>query len=244
MTTKTSEDSTTPAATDAVRGAGDRRTQAFKVLVGAVEALASRLSRWPTASEVRLEIKRQTYGGFDSSGLGYKRFRDFLVDASDRGYIEVDTERSGDFAISVPIGRQDAAEAERPVRPDLWKAFVDWTPDLLRFYDLQNDQAVMIPEKPAPFEPERFRVFRDRLKSEPEAFVPIKVIAVHEQLTWMKRFAADVSDPGLRKLLDAAFENEKPVKSFLTVLRAAAPDQLQRWYGVLRQEVRRVIEQW
>jgi hypothetical protein len=91
----------------------------------------------------------------------------------------------------------------------------------------------MIPEKPAPLEPDNFRVFRDRLDSEPEAFVPIKVITVHEQLAWMKRFAAGVSDTGLRKVLDAAFENEKPVKSFLAVLRTAAPDHLQRWYGVL-----------
>src|SRR5262249_61737654 len=98
MTTQIGDDSTVPAAADAVRSAGDRRIQAFNVLGGAVEALASRLRRWPTASEVRLEIKRQTYGGFTPSILGYKRFRDFLVDASDLGYIEIDKERSGDFA--------------------------------------------------------------------------------------------------------------------------------------------------
>src|SRR5262249_5328502 len=175
--------------------------------------------------------------------LGYKRFRDFLADAGARGYIEVNEERLGDVAISVPGETQAMVEFEKPIRSDLWRAFVDWTPNLLRFYDLTNDQVVMIPEKPAPLEPERFRAFRDRLEAERSAFVSIKFITLPEQLEWMKRFAAGMSDPRMRELLNAALDDKKPVKTFVAVLRTV-PDQLQRWHGVLRQEVRQVIEQW
>ena len=77
------------------------KSQAFSVLVDAVRELGE-AGTVPTASQVRLAMKRRTYGGFDPGKLGYKRFRDFLSEAASENLIDLDEDRPGDGAALRP----------------------------------------------------------------------------------------------------------------------------------------------
>lgn len=135
-------------------------------------------------------------------------------------------------------------EVDKPrIRPDLWKAFVDWKPDLLRLYDFDKDHAVLIPSSPAPLEPERFRAIREKLRVSPDSLVKIEPISMRTQLGWMREFSAEVADPRIKSLLDAALSADKPAKTFVAVLRQVPPE-LGRWRKNLGALVRSEVERW
>jgi len=108
------------------------KTEAFGVLAKAVEGLTTASARNPTASEVRLEMKRRTHGGFDPKLVGFKRFREFLTAAADAGFVTLDTTRLGDVAVGRAEDSTVSSAHENFVRPDLWRAFIDWDLERLR----------------------------------------------------------------------------------------------------------------
>jgi hypothetical protein len=217
--------------------------KAFSVLVDAVATLTREGDRPPTASEARLAMKRLTYGGFSPKDLGYSRFRDFLADAETRGLIVVDASRQGDVAVHLGSVMASVGSRNRVIRRDLWRAFIDWTSSLARFYDLKYQRAVVVPAEPAPLEPAKYREFRARLESNPEDFVRIEPILVQTQISWMKDFAGGSADPQIRAVLLAALNSEKPVKAFNGVLRTV-PGQAIRWKNAFQTHAREHIESW
>lgn len=221
----------------------DERPQAFSVLVEAVASLARQSARPPTASEVRLEMKRLTYGGFDPKALGYSRFRDFLADAEAQRLVSIDSSRQGDISVHLEPGRTGDAATSPIIRRDIWKAFVDWSPRLIRFYDLKNGRAISIPAEPALLEPIRFREIRRRLEAQPDDFIKIEPLPVQLQLQWMKEFAEQAADPDLRAVLLVALGSDKPIKAFSTVLKSV-PGQASRWKTRLHHRARERIEAW
>ncbi|MGY3520376.1 hypothetical protein ACVMYR_29185 [Micromonospora sp. PTRAS2] len=222
---------------------GDGRAEAFAVLAEAVEGLTADGVRPPTASEVRLEMKRRTYGGFDPNLVGFKRFRDFLMAAASEGHIGLDTSRAGDMAV---LRATDADSPREPiyfVRTDLWRAFVDWDTRMLRVYDRAAGKARMIPKIPAPFEPQRYKDLRHRLEHEPAAFIEIEPVGMPTQLAWMREYVEKLRDSEFQSLLSAALDSEKPLKLFVDILRTD-PEQLTRWHRELGLKVRQVVEKW
>ncbi|GAA0597467.1 UPF0158 family protein [Actinomadura livida] len=222
--------------------AAGQKTEAFQALVSAVTSLSSTEGA-PTASEVRLELRRITYNGFNLNALGYRRFRDFLTEAEQYGYINIDRARPGDYSLSLAGEPLPDAEPVREIRSDLWRAFIDWTPGKLRFYDIVEDKAIVIPETPAPLEPERFRDARERIGLEPSKFIPISHITLSTQLDWMRQFSIECNDARLRDIFDSALAGDKPAKLFHAVLREV-PEQRLRWRRILLQRVRAEVEKW
>ncbi|MFI7679939.1 UPF0158 family protein [Actinophytocola sp. NPDC049390] len=222
-----------------------RREDAFKLLVTAVELLqrASR-ERPPTASQVRIQLRELTYGGFRLADLGYSRFREFLADAEKRDFVKLDSGREGDLGVALPdvIGNRISV---RPavVRRDVWKAFVNWNQSLARWYDVEHDRAIVLPRQPAILEPQEFQESRKRIEEHPENFVPIEPISVGMQLGWMRKFTSTIADPELRKLLEAALDGAQPAKTFVAILKKF-PAQLDHWHIALTNEVRAVIGDW
>lgn len=219
-----------------------RHSEAFDVLVSAVETLC-KAGRPPTASEVRLEMRSLTYGGFSLKELGYVKFRDFLYDAEKRGKIRIDSSRVGDYAV-MPVGLAYEGSAESAaIRTDLWKAFVDWNANLSRWYDLKNDKAFILPREPAKLEPKSFQRFRADLASDPDSYIPIEPVSVKTQLEWMGNFAAERRDPVLRELLKGALASDKPIKTFITALKSV-PVQYESWRREFAAKVRVVVDEW
>jgi hypothetical protein len=188
-------------------------------------------------------MRDRTYGGFKPSRLGYKRFRDLLVDAESRGLISVDRTRRGDVAVSLPSGGTAVAAPAPAIRSDLWKIFIDWKIGQLRYYDIELDKALMVPEERAPLEPDKFGEMRARLEHDPNNFIPITPIAQHTQLGWMRQFADTMPDVELKTTLQAALIGYRPAKMFVAVLKEV-PTELHRWHHELQQRVRAEIEKW
>lgn len=220
-----------------------RRRVAREVLVSVVESLLH-AGRVPTASEVRLELKRRTYNGFNLTELGYKRFRDFLADAEASGSVTIDRDRPGDVSVSLPGFDAKAHVGNTPaIRPDLWRAFVDWSAKVARYFDIENDRVLMLPKDEAPMEPKRFQEIRQMINEKPECFVEIAPISTTFQIGWMSEFAEQIEDPRLKALLGAALAGDKPAKLFSAVLREVPHTQV-LWRKELGRRVRAIVEQW
>ncbi|BCJ45028.1 hypothetical protein GCM10010168_83980 [Actinoplanes ianthinogenes] len=218
--------------------------QAFEVLADSLEGLISSTGRYPTASEVRLEMKRRTYGGFDPKGMGYKRFRDFLEDAQSHGVVKLDPSRAGDIAVFPSHVYSATIDHAPSIRRDVWKAFVDWTPDRLRFFDLTSDRALSIPSRPAPLEPKNFQDVRVRRATHPEEFIDITPIDVQQQIAWMREWSSKIPDPQVQVLLQASLDADKPVKAFNAILRGLPENFSAGWKREFQEDVRQKIINW
>ncbi len=220
-----------------------QRDQAFQVLSTSTIALTTDNQAYPTASQVRLEMKRRTYGGFDPKGMGYTRFRDFLEDAANQGHVKLDGSRQGDILV-LPPHVASALEIQVPIRRDVWKAFVDWTPDRLRYFDLEKQRVVVIPSHPVPLEPARFAEIREHQSQRPDEFVEILPITVHKQTTWMSEWAATVPSRQFRTILETALSDSRPIKTFNLALKSFPSSYSAEWRRVFEQKVRAEIEHW
>jgi hypothetical protein len=213
---------------------------AHAVLVQAV-AEATQGGNPPTASAVRLALKRLTYNGFDHRKLGFKRFRDFLQRAADAGVIEVH-ERPGDVVVALH-GENPPVMRRTRVRRDLWKAALNWSSKEVHYLDLENDRVATLPVQPVPLEPERFALVRERLRASDESLVKIPTIDIHTQLRWMQHFVDGLDDKGLRSLLEGALAGDKPARLFAAVLRNE-PNAQDLWYEALASHVLAHLQQW
>ncbi|MER6060635.1 hypothetical protein ABT167_05385 [Streptomyces sp. NPDC001792] len=232
----TASTSLSPSSVDA-----DRR-KAFDVLVDSVSSLYEFASSRPTASEVRLEMKRRTYGGFDPKKLGYRRFRDFLNDAETEGLIGIDHLRQGDVSLYLPT-EAEGSSAPVAIRQDLWNAFVNWNTSFSRYYDLEKEEAVLVPRDPAPLEPVRYVEFRQRLTRNPDSFIEIHPVSRETQIEWMRDFSARVRSGELKELLNAALVGPKAAKGFAAVLRSIPEVQVE-WHRSLSNRVYGEILKW
>ncbi|WP_299928974.1 UPF0158 family protein [uncultured Nocardioides sp.] len=226
---------------EAVAGSGDLVADALKVLETAV---ASRTvgDRAPTASEVRIAMKQLTYDGFDPKALGFQRFRDFLALAEAEGLVTLHTDRPGDLLVSVRGG------AARPkghvrVRRDLWRAVLDWAPDVDHYLDLEQDRVLTLPTKPVPLEPVKFSQVRGRVDEGDPTLVLVPAVPIRTQIGWMERFATALDDEQLRSLLVGALHGDKPAKLFSTVLRNE-PAAQDRWQQSLATNVLAHLQKW
>jgi hypothetical protein len=196
----------------------DRMAQALGVLDRALDELASE-HRLPTASLVRVAMKRLTYDGFDPEELGFKRFRDFLKAAENDKRIELH-DRPGD----VVVGRRGAAApvdgGTVRIRRDLWKSTLDWSPDLAHYLDLETDKIITLPSTPVPLEPEKFANLRDRVTAGDEQLVRIPSIDIRTQVGWMAQFTSTVADAEVQLLLERALASPKSAREFAQVLRS------------------------
>ncbi|MFB6562522.1 UPF0158 family protein [Streptomyces sp. NPDC056400] len=218
------------------------RVAAFNVLAEAIALLSQKAGSPVTGSAVRLEMGRRTYGGFDPKRVGYKRFRDFLDEAEQQGYVEIDHDRPGDVGLSIPGASPEVGSTSR-MRSDLWKAFSDWNPRTSRYYDLNEDRVVTLPTEPAPLEPTRYAELRTRISDSPSGFVEIKPVSRQQQLAWMMDFALRVTDPEVSRILSEALKSDHPARYFVVVLRNF-PNLLNRWHNTLRERVYAEALRW
>jgi hypothetical protein len=188
-------------------------------------------------------MRRLTYDGFDPVELGFKRFRDFLTAAQAAGVVVI-RERPGDVEVVLPgLDAGPGADARTRVRRDIWRSFVDWNPEALHFLDLRDGRAVEIPRRPVELEPARFADIRARVEAGDEQLVRIPSIPVGEQTQWMRLFCQEVPDEALKKLLLGALADDKPAKSFTSIVRADSSQQHQ-WNLFFGQRVLSAVKAW
>jgi hypothetical protein len=214
--------------------------EAFKVLRSAITDLQRR-SVLPTASQVRLEMKQLTYGGFEPKALGFKRFRDFLAAAEQNDHISVH-ERPGDLVVALP-GDPVVQTGALRIRRDLWRAALDWSPRVDHYLDLDADRVEALPKDPVPLEPEPMQKLRARVELADESLVRVPRVSMATQLSWMSTFTDSLADDEMRILLQGALATEKPAKLFTDVLRND-PQTLSRWHERLTANVSAHLQSW
>ncbi len=236
-----------------------KRDEAFAVLRQTVDEFFGN-GRRALGAAVKPELVRKTFGGFSESALGFSSFGDFVRAAQAQGIVDVHSSRMTPDLELLPPGEQpqpqpdDAAavDTQRPatysppgqsIRTDLWRAFVDWTPGLMRAYDREQDRAVFFPEEPAPLEPEEHRAARDAWKSNPERFPRIEPIGMARQIEWMQDFTERQPRGPARTILEFALSRDRPFREFSHAIREDS-GLVAAWHVHRKELVADCIRKW
>lgn len=159
---------------------------------------------------------------FDVEALGFPSFRAFLEAAASAGYVQLRVAANAPD-VEVIVSQADAAEKHRSrIRADLWDAFVDWDPEVVRLYDKRDDVVHKMRSTSG---------FEDRLR-----FVPIRPITQDATLKWMSEFAESYSEPVRGQLADA-LTAPKPFAAF-----SMAVKRLRLFHEWNQQRLDRVVE--
>jgi hypothetical protein len=189
---------------------------------------------------------------FHESRLGFSSFREFLRVAEVQGVVKVQAAPTGPDVVVLPMSATSDPRAADSlldqhgsfrIRGDLWRAFFDWTPGFIRVYDRANDEAVVLPAKPNPFQTAEQNQLREELEQQPDRFVSIDPIDINVQLGWMNEFVAELSDPGLQQIFGVALASDRPIAGFTRAVRTD-PRLARMWQRRRVEKVRAEIEQW
>lgn len=193
--------------------------------------------RTPTTAGIKPELDRLDPPIVPSS-LGFADYTGFLDAAADAGYITKYRQANGHWLLQLPgasvpnpvVG--PSHDPNRPLKPEVWNAFVNWTDGLDRRWDREQRCAILLPvdSDGAPM-----------WKSDPTRFPVINYVRQEQQTGWMHSFAETFSDPERAALL-AALDPERPRGEWQrTLTRLGITD---RWRQQLRTEVTQVVEEW
>jgi len=226
-------------------------------LLGAVVQESHERGRRTTAAALKAKLRRRSTHEFDEKLLGFVNFRAFLREAQARGIVAL---HQGEFDVLVtPPGTDppepdpqttssagahgtDRANAPRRIRAHLWRAFVDWSPGLQRFYDRVEREAFLLPARPSPREQEEHRLRREIVASDPVRFAAIEPVPFEQQLGWMHDFTDQQQSP-IKEQLQLALGSERPARDFAGQM-SAIPALSNAWHRHLVQQVSEVIQRW
>lgn len=227
-----------------------QRDAAFELLLSVVDDL--RVSGRRTFSAgLKPEMQRRSNHGFSEARLGYATFRTFLADAEQRGLVKLTPNSTGPdvtverLVATTPLPTVPSASNRRTrIRPDLWKAFVDWREDWRRVYDVGGNRALMFPNEPHPVgELPEYTQVREQVQLAADRYIDISPITQETQVGWMRAFADAESDSAFRAELIAALTTHRPASSFTNHLRTR-PQALSRWNRVRQERVEETIAAW
>lgn len=211
---------------------------AFDRLAATVAALVERKRATRSAG-----VKPALGPDFDHVALGYATFREFLKAAEREGCVRL-IARPGmpDVDVVLPDAVVASTPDQQRIRPDLWKAFVDWRAGLIRVYDQVLDHAFTLPAVASPGEDRRWPVVRELLRTEPSRFQRIASIEPATVQMWMKDFAQAHEKEDVRAVLLAATQQVRPIAAFTSTARAfgCLPD----WNAWRQRKTAQVIDDW
>lgn len=199
-------------------------------------------------ASLKPELQKRTLGSFNEVSLGFTSFKHFLLAAESQGLVELHPAPRGPDLQVVPKGREplpidtptrDAVPlGARPgVREDLWSAWIDWNPGVVRYYDRGHDRAHRLPSYESPLDSDEIKALRSEIAASPERFIEIAPVTFDEQVAWMKEFA-DQQPAGIRAQLMSALESPRPARDFTAAVRERQ-HAAQMWAA---ERVRRVTE--
>jgi len=227
-------------------------TQAYQLLQQIVQDLLN-AGRRRVGAFLKPELVKRTGGNFNERALGFAKFHDFLRAAEAAKFVTL-TSTGPDLEAWLPTSNlptpvKEVAQAEgspeftpRPrarisIRPDLWIAFVDFTPGFLRLYDKLADRAHKIPQALYPGESDQVVELRRRFQARDPNLLLLEPIAQTSVLDWMRTFAAQQTGP-LAEQLRVALNSDHPMQTFTQVVRSR-PDLYGQWH---RQRIENVAE--
>lgn len=226
-------------------------------LLGAVVQESHARGRRTTAAALKARVRRRSLQEFDEKLLGFVSFRAFLREAQTRGIVAL---HAGEFDVFVtppgaslpepdPDSGVEAGDAgagrtdpPRRIRSHLWRAFVDWSPGLQRFYDRVEREAFLLPARPSPREREEHRLRREMVAADAARFAAIEPIPFDQQLGWMHDFTDRQNSP-IKEQLQLALGSERPARDFAAQI-STIPTLSNAWHRHLVDQVGEVIKRW
>jgi hypothetical protein len=225
--------------------------EALDLLRASVDYLIAKKRR-TTAAAVSLEMRRRSGNTFTPAATGFAAFRDFLRFAAGVGAVTLlPPVPGGDVEVlSATIGGALADSTTttpvatlKPIRRDLWQAFVDWTPQRQRAFDVRTGRVVALPtdkpgggslsvsESPEPWLEDTHRFRR------------IMPLSREDQLQWMRTFVSQLPPGEERDQLNAALHNDHPLSAFVAAIRVHQ-DIERSWRHTFTEEVTSAITRW
>ena len=228
------------------------RSKAFELLRGVVADYETS-GRKPLMQGVKPEVQRRSEGRFSEAVLGFDSFRAFVEAAITAGYVTASDDSDSRSLLLHVEGveakpfkksrRDGGSQRTRAIRPDLWRAFVDWNPALGRVWDKDEEIALTFGIEAANEDADN-QERRKFYESHPERFIAIPRTTFETQLDWMREYSESLEDKRhARVLLSLLKADEKPANAFMTYLRdheGLSPD----WNLLKTAKVRAVIEAW
>lgn len=223
---------------------GQAFEEAIGLLTNAIQGLRDR-GRASTAAGVKSEMRILSGNGFDNTPLGYASFRDFLRAAEQRGAVTTVAPGAPGADMLVLLPDEPPPPGSRRtviVRPDLWRAFMDWSPGRLHVYDRVTDRALDVAAEPAPLEPELHAAVRGVAAAGDDRYVPVPGVDADEQLAWAAEFAGSVAGAA-RDKIRAALTNPRPLAALAEAMRED-PQTSAAWQHERQDRVLQRIEAW
>jgi hypothetical protein len=230
----------------------DALQTAFEVLAILVRDMHA-AGRRTYAAAVKPQMMSRTNGGFNEHkiGPGFASFREFLAAAADAGVVTVTPAPIGPDVEILPPGAASLGPRHQPerggvgprIRSDLWKAFVDWTPDRLRAFDRVDNVAKMVTAEPAPLEPAQQSTLRRAIRMDVDRYVPINPVPFERQRQIMADFLATLEPSPPQAALETALRSQRPIRAFTSTL--TIDSSLQDAFTAYRLKcIANIIEDW
>ncbi len=196
-----------------------------------------RLGRKSTTAGVRPELARLD-PPVQFNALGFDSYADFLDAAESAGFIEKFRQPNGHWLLVPPgsvVKSDDVSSQEktqRALRSDVWRAFVDWSDGLERYWDRADGCTIVVPVSSGG-EP--------LWVSDRDRFPVVDHITQARQVEWMWAFA-ETNPHGAREILENALSDGSPRGEWQRTLSRLG--LLAQWREYLRAEVSRVVDEW
>jgi Uncharacterised protein family (UPF0158) len=198
------------------------------------------------SASLKPKMQKVSGGVYADSAFGYGSFRELLRDAEEDGIVTLTEAAGGDLVVGL-TGEVDPDTAIEigpgtRIRPDLWRAAIDWAPDLIRVFDRTLGRAVMFPQFPRPDRPDSWDEQRAKVAGDSNRFVPITPISEADTIATMKSFAEGCEEKVGKRLLDALNE-DNPASKFTREIRII-PGLAQKWHLVRTRQVAEYLSSW
>jgi hypothetical protein len=128
---------------------------------------------------------------------------------------------SSDSSATVP----SASTARTTLRPDLWRALLDWTPNVRHGFNRVSKITISVGE------------------TLPDDTVLVPSVSRDERVSWMTSFTDEEADLAIKSSLADGLVSEDPAAGFMAAVRTSITLQ-RRWKRVLRAKILARAEQW
>jgi hypothetical protein len=219
------------------------QAKAFGWLKAALEASPRRAS---IAAGLKPRIQAISEGQYSDTAFGYGSFRELLKDAASAGIVSLGQTPGGDLDVQLQGEAAFYSTEISPgsqIRPDLWRAAIDWTPALIRYFDRTLGRAVMFPALPfSAADDDSWAEQRKLVANEPSRFVAIDPISEATTLAFMRSFATTREGDGQKRLL-GALDGSNPASAFTREIRLT-PGLAQVWHISRARQVAEHLAEW
>lgn len=218
--------------------------KALDLLRDSVSDLIARKRR-TTAAAVSLEMRRRSGKTFTPEAIGFEGFRQFLRFAESVGVVVVlPPVPGGDLEVLASASGSSLAEAStprippRPIRRDLWQAFVDWSPQWQRALDVTTGRVVTLGSNESAEGSDT-----GQAQHAPDRLRRIIPLSTQDQLSWMKEFAGQLPAGAEKDQLNAALATDRPIAEFTETAKSLG-DTHRAWRYYFTNQVTAAITRW